>query len=296
MLVILLPRRCERRCWGLSPGGRTASHPTGGARGKLGLFPPRSARRAWQKVWRFRQRCLWHPHPDATRIQRSLTGQQTNEKPLRQLVSLCAQVAGEALICRIVESAFVLLSSLVGRLSRVVPRVDAPKSLHLDSQPDSSVPAYPVPTTARGTTRMATAHDVAAYILKERGSMSAMKLEKLVYYSQAWHLVWEDEPLFADRIEAWANGPVIPSLYKEHRGSFTVGQWSTGDPDRLSAKQRGTIDAVLGFYGDKEAFWLSELTHREAPWRDAREGFPPGERGSREIKKSSIAEFYGSLI
>jgi len=143
---------------------------------------------------------------------------------------------------------------------------------------------------------MATAHDVAAYVLKKCGSMSAMKLEKLVYYSQAWHLVWEDEPLFADRIEAWANGPVVPVLYQEHRGSFKVGQWSTGDPGRLSAKQRGTIDAVLGFYGDKEAFWLSELTHREAPWRDAREGLSPGERSNREIKKSSMAEFYGSLV
>jgi uncharacterized phage-associated protein len=143
---------------------------------------------------------------------------------------------------------------------------------------------------------MATAHDVAAYILKERGSMSAMKLEKLVYYSQAWHLVWEDEPLFADRIEAWANGPVIPVLYKEHRGRFTVGQWLAGDPGRLSAKQRGTIDAVLGFYGDKQAFWLSELTHREAPWVNAREGLAPGQQSSCEIKKSSMAEYYSSLV
>lgn len=140
------------------------------------------------------------------------------------------------------------------------------------------------------------AHDVASYILQESGPMSAIKLQKLVYYAQAWHMVWEDEPLFSERIEAWANGPVVPALYREHRGNFKVTQWSAGDPSRLSAKQRGSIDAVLKFYGDKDAFWLSELTHREAPWKDARKGLARGERGSREITKVAMAEFYGALV
>ncbi len=61
---------------------------------------------------------------------------------------------------------------------------------------------------------MATALDVAAFILNKRGPMTAMKLQKLVYYSKAWHLVWEDKLLFTEPIEAWANGPVVPELYK----------------------------------------------------------------------------------
>jgi hypothetical protein len=48
VLVMLLPRGCERRRWDVALGGRTASHLIGGARGKLGLFPPRYAMRAWQ--------------------------------------------------------------------------------------------------------------------------------------------------------------------------------------------------------------------------------------------------------
>ena len=48
---------------------------------------------------------------------------------------------------------------------------------------------------------MTTALDVAAYILEKRGQMTAMKLQKLVYYAQAWSMVWDEEPLFADRIE-----------------------------------------------------------------------------------------------
>ncbi|WP_307850044.1 MULTISPECIES: type II toxin-antitoxin system antitoxin SocA domain-containing protein [unclassified Saccharopolyspora] len=42
--------------------------------------------------------------------------------------------------------------------------------------------------------------------------MTAMKLQKLVYYSQAWHLVWDERPLFDEPVQAWANGPVVPDL------------------------------------------------------------------------------------
>jgi len=142
---------------------------------------------------------------------------------------------------------------------------------------------------------MATAHDVASYILDQAGTMTAMKLQKLVYYCQAWSLVWDDRPIFRSRIEAWANGPVVPALYKKHRGKFKVEGLPDGDSTRLSATERETVDAVLGFYGSRSSHWLSDLTHREAPWRDARAGLAPGERGSTEISHAAMAEYYGSL-
>jgi uncharacterized phage-associated protein len=52
---------------------------------------------------------------------------------------------------------------------------------------------------------------------------------------------------------------------------------------------------VLGFYGSKTAQYLSELTHAERPWREAREALPPGARSAREITPAAMAEFYGSL-
>ncbi len=142
---------------------------------------------------------------------------------------------------------------------------------------------------------LATAHDVAAYILQKKGEMTAMKLQKLAYYSQAWSLVWDEEPLFKDRIEAWANGPVITSLYSEHRGQFKVASWPKGDPTNLTQTQRDSVDAVLKYYGDRSSQWLSDLTHREDPWLDARKGLGPGERGSKEISLASMAEYYASL-
>jgi uncharacterized phage-associated protein len=143
---------------------------------------------------------------------------------------------------------------------------------------------------------MASAHDVAKYILRELSPLSTIKLQKLVYYSQAWHLVWDDEPLFGERIEAWANGPVVPDLYREHRTEFQRKTWPKGSIKDLDASQRDTIDRIIAFYGPMGAFELSELTHREAPWLDARGDLPPGSRGSNEITQASMAEYYGSLV
>ena len=139
--------------------------------------------------------------------------------------------------------------------------------------------------------------DVAAYILMKRGRLSAWKLQKLCYYAQAWSLVWDDECLFTERIEAWANGPVVPFLYKQHRARFRISTMSQGDAAKLDQDQCDTVDAVLEGYGDKSAAWLSELTHRERPWRDARlrAGLGMGERGNVQIRSSDMAEYYDGL-
>jgi len=69
---------------------------------------------------------------------------------------------------------------------------------------------------------MAKMTDVGRYILEKSGEITAMKLQKLLYYSQAWHLVWDERPLFTEDFQAWANGPVIPELYHMHKGKFKV--------------------------------------------------------------------------
>jgi|SRR5665213_2251916 len=142
---------------------------------------------------------------------------------------------------------------------------------------------------------MATVHDVASYILKKYGPTTPMKLQKLVYYCQAWSLVWDEKPLFAARIEAWINGPVIPVLYNKHKGQFKISEWEWGNSKALNTQQIETIDGVVVFYGSKTAQWLSDLTHRERPWRDARAGLEDGERGNKEISLASLHEYYSSL-
>jgi uncharacterized phage-associated protein len=142
---------------------------------------------------------------------------------------------------------------------------------------------------------MAHVQDVAQYILERLGEVTAWKLQKLAYYAQAWSLVWDERPLFDERVEAWANGPVVPHLYDLHRGSFLVKKIAGGNPKAIDEAGRETIDAVLEHYGDKPSQWLSDLTHREAPWADARKGLPDGERGNAEISKGAMADYYGGL-
>ena len=146
------------------------------------------------------------------------------------------------------------------------------------------------------SSRVVTVFDVAKYILNRHGNTSTMKLQKLIYYAQAWSLVWDDKRLFREKIEAWINGPVVPKLYEAHRGKFEIGSRTiTGDTSKLSRDQRETIDQVVEFYGNQNSQWLSDLTHSEWPWRKAREGLSDTERGGREISLDVMSEFYSSL-
>lgn len=142
---------------------------------------------------------------------------------------------------------------------------------------------------------MASVHDVAAAIVDRHGPMSPTKLQKLVYYSQAWHLVWEEEPLFDAPIEAWVGGPVVRSLWDQHRGEWTIASWELGDPGRLTPEERSTVEAIVDTYGKLDGPRLSALTHSEEPWMRARAGLPPGARGNRRISNTDMADFYGGL-
>jgi len=146
---------------------------------------------------------------------------------------------------------------------------------------------------------MANVFDVAKYILDKTGPISTMKLQKLCYYAQAWSLVWDDSPLFNEEFEAWANGPVCRELFNVHRGNFSLGvneiNWDAICDRELTVVQKETVDLVLESYANKNAQWLSTLTHMEAPWNDARIGVPDGAPCSNVITKESMGMYYGSL-
>src|SRR5690349_1985396 len=112
--------------------------------------------------------------------------------------------------------------------------------------------------------------DVADYFLfrakKESKKISNKKLQKLVYYAQAWTLAMTNKPLFSEKIEAWIHGPAIPSLYKKFKkyGSKPISL------DQLSSKQPSlssneVLDEVWRVYGKYDANYLEILTHQEDP-------------------------------
>lgn len=145
--------------------------------------------------------------------------------------------------------------------------------------------------------RIVSAFDVARYILKKEGACSTMKLHKLLYYCQAWNLVWEDEPLFSQPIEAWANGPVVRSVFNFHKGMYIIkySDFTLGNEALLTPKQRENVDEVLSFYGNKSAQWLIDQTHSESPWKDARIGMGINDRSANVISLESIHDFYSTL-
>ena len=129
---------------------------------------------------------------------------------------------------------------------------------------------------------------VAAWIQSRCADAAGMKLQKLLYYGQAWHLAWEGQLLFQERLEAWAQGPVSPHVFGalRHEGALAS--------QRLPPEAITTLEAVLQAYGDRSGRWLSELTHREAPWRAARAGLPDEAPSKAEISIELMRRTYGS--
>jgi len=122
-----------------------------------------------------------------------------------------------------------------------------------------------------------------------------MKLQKLVYYSQAWALVWDEEPLFTERVEAWANGPVVPDLYREHKGLFKVRTWPRGAPrlGRQAARDHRCRSGLLR----RSNLPVVERSHPPGGALAARpQGTGAGGPRSKEISHAAMAEYYGSLV
>ncbi|MDV2504116.1 MAG: DUF4065 domain-containing protein [bacterium] len=145
-----------------------------------------------------------------------------------------------------------------------------------------------------------TAEKVADYIIRSAHDSGALitnlKLQKLVYYAQAWHLALFDEPLFDDPIEAWVHGPVVPSIYSKFRnfGWNPIGL-DTDEVD-LPEDLQEHIDEVIEVYGGFSGWDLERLTHSEEPWRKARGDLPPDEPSSDEISHEDMKEYYRTKL
>lgn len=123
---------------------------------------------------------------------------------------------------------------------------------------------------------MLTCFDVAKYFLSltnedEGDLISNLKLQKLVYYAQGFHLALYDVSLFEEDIYAWVHGPVVPELYHEYKvyGSGHVPRPEEFDFSVLDKNTRELLDEVYDTFGQFSAWKLRNMTHEEPPWRDA---------------------------
>lgn len=135
------------------------------------------------------------------------------------------------------------------------------------------------------------ANDVAKYLLEQAGEMSTMKLQKLVFYCQAYKYAWTGRPMFSETVRAWTHGPVVYELFTQHRGQFEVASDRIkGNIANLSEDDVLVADTVLDSLGALTGWELRNRTHEEPPWDDA---FDPGEaRHNNEITLGSMEEYY----
>lgn len=143
------------------------------------------------------------------------------------------------------------------------------------------------------------AQDVADYFLTlvddEAGdSLSNLKLQKLVYYAQGFHLALTGKPLFDAAIEAWEHGPVVPALYhkfKQH-GSASIPPPENGiDVKSYPEDVRDLLDEVYQVYGQYSAWKLRNMTHAEPPWIEAHNISP-----STVISHESMKNYFRTLV
>lgn len=134
---------------------------------------------------------------------------------------------------------------------------------------------------------------VIQYLNKKGQNINHLKLQKLLYYIEAWNMVFLNSPIFADKIEAWQHGPVIRSVW-DHFKRFSILYDELPVCETcscvMSDEQRAIVDDVLDEYGDKTGYYLENLTHSEEPWRKARQ------KASQFIDKQFMKQYYGARL
>jgi uncharacterized phage-associated protein len=146
--------------------------------------------------------------------------------------------------------------------------------------------------------------DIADYFIalsNETGSLiTNLKLQKLVYYVQSWHLALYKEPWFDGEFQAWIHGPVLPELYTEYKHF----KWHPIEREDLAVEYLYEFEAEIGEdktefiheivdeYFGMDGYELERLTHLEDPWKMARVGLREDEPSRNPIKNKWMEEFY----
>ncbi|MEI4959193.1 MULTISPECIES: Panacea domain-containing protein [Aeromonas] len=146
---------------------------------------------------------------------------------------------------------------------------------------------------------MISAHKVADFFLafaREHGDfISQLKLQKMVYYADAWFLVNNNEPLIEEDFEAWIHGPVVRSLYQR----FKEYRWNPILEDielpELTSEQKEHLTEIYQVFGKFSGYELEQMTHNEYPWIEARGNCAPDEACEKIIKKNIMLDFYNKV-
>ena len=101
-------------------------------------------------------------------------------------------------------------------------------------------------------------------------TLSNLKLQKLLYYMQGFHLAFFDEPFFNESIEAWTYGPVVPVVFQEFKRykKRSINPDNYHDDLVLTDDEQQMFDMVYSEYSRYSAVALMNMTHTEGPWKN----------------------------
>lgn len=142
------------------------------------------------------------------------------------------------------------------------------------------------------------------FILKHYGPMSHLKLQKLLFYCDAYCLAYFDKELVEDQFEAWVHGPVSRKVYDSLKDkSILYSDLAYSGKDgvevdkgfgKLAKDQQDLILAVLKDLSEWTGVELEAATHREKPWIEARKGYSEADKCNVLISKETTRLFYKS--
>lgn len=124
---------------------------------------------------------------------------------------------------------------------------------------------------------MANVQDVAKFFIglandqanNDQGDlMTNLRLQKLLYFAQGWHLARYGKPLFDDEIDAWTYGPVVPSVYNAYKQHGRDGIPGTlPDMNAFSDDEYALLLDVAREYDRFGTSTLVSMTHMPgSPW------------------------------
>ncbi len=145
-----------------------------------------------------------------------------------------------------------------------------------------------------------TPFDVANWFVcnldREAGdSITHLKLQKLIFYSQAWSLALNRTAIFEEDFQAWAHGPVLPEVYHAYKGFGFNSLPSCECENNINAEVEEILEEVKRVYGELSARKLEELTHSEDPWKEVRGTLPSEAACNKIISKESLVSYYSKM-
>ena len=139
------------------------------------------------------------------------------------------------------------------------------------------------------------------FLYKSGNTLNNKKLQKLVYYAQAWYFTFNNKKLFEEKIEAWVHGPAIMSLFQEYKifgFNFIDKKVDQNNINKINEDDnlKKFLDEVWNVYGKYDSAYLELLTHQEYPWIKARQGLDDVKISNNEISVESMREYYSKRL